>query len=290
MQMSFAVTFRSSLQPLRAGVLAVSLLTGAVAQAQTLVYQNFSSTTGLTLNDTVSSNGSLLLASSNQDKRGSAFTSTQFNATGFSTIFEFKISSPGGTNDGIAAGADGIAFLIQNSSATALGGSGEGLGYGPRGGTQGIANSVAIEFDTFKNAWDPSSNHVGINTGGNLTSVASLHEATAFDNGSKWTAWVDYNGNTNTLEVRWSNNGVRPTSALISHTIDIASTIGSNTAFLGFTGGTGSAYGNHQILGWAYSDTFISGGLAAVPEPGTYALLGLGGVLLLGARRFRRAR
>jgi hypothetical protein len=275
-------------RPVFAGLLALALLAGLTARAQTIVYQNFNSTAGLSLNDAVVSNGALTLASSAQDKRGSIFTTAQFNATGFSTIFEFKIASPGGTSDGIAAGADGLAFVIQNVSATALGGSGEGLGYGPRGGTSGIANSVAVEFDTFKNSWDPSSNHVGIDTGGNLTSLATANVAAAFDNESKWTVWVDYNGTT--LEVRASNDGIRPSSALLSHTINIATTIGSSSAYLGFTAGTGSAYGSHQILAWAYSDTFVSGGLTAVPEPGTYALLGLGGLLLLGARRFRRAR
>ena len=281
-------SFRLLCRPVFAGLLAFALLAGLTARAQTIVYQNFNSTTGLTLNDAVVSNGALTLASSAQDKRGSIFTTAQFNATGFSTIFEFKIASPGGTSDGIAAGADGLAFVIQNVSATALGGSGEGLGYGPRGGTPGIANSVAVEFDTFKNSWDPSSNHVGIDTGGNLTSLATANVTAAFDNESKWTVWVDYNGTT--LEVRASNDGIRPSSALLSHTIDIATTIGSSNAHLGFTAGTGSAYGSHQILAWAYSDTFVSGGLTAVPEPGTYALLGLGGLMLLGARRFRRAR
>lgn len=258
------------------------------AGAQTLVFQNFNLTTGLSLNDAVVSSGALTLASSASDKRGSIFTTAQFNATGFSTIFEFRISSPGGTSDGIAAGADGLAFVIQNASATALGGTGEALGYGARGGTAAIGNSVAIEFDTFKNSWDPSSNHVGINTGGNLTSVQQAHVADAFDNASKWTAWVDYNGSV--LEVRISNDGNRPTSALLSHSIDIAATIGSANAYLGFTAATGSAFGSHQVLGWAYSDTFLANGLAAVPEPGTYALLGLGGLMLLVARRFRRAR
>ena len=207
--MSCHASFRSVRGPAWACLFAFVLL-GTASHAQTIVYQNFASTAGLSLNDTVVSDGALTLASSASDKRGSVFTTAQFNATGFSAIFEFRISSPGGTSDGIAAGADGLAFVIQNSSATALGGTGEALGYGPRGGTPGIANSVAIEFDTFKNSWDPTSNHVGINTGGNLTSLATLHEASAFDNGTKWTAWVDYNGTT--LEVRWSNTGVRPTS------------------------------------------------------------------------------
>ena len=33
-------------------------------------------------------------------------------------------------------------------------------------GYQGIANSIAIEFDTFMNAWDPNDNHVAIQSSG----------------------------------------------------------------------------------------------------------------------------
>lgn len=266
----------------------VFLLLALTAGGQTIVYQDFNAPTGLTLNDAIVMDGALTLASSANDKRGSIFTTAQLSTAAFSTVFEFRISSPGGTSDGIAAGADGLAFVIQNTSATALGGTGEALGYGPRGGTPGIADSVAIEFDTFKNSWDPSSNHVGINTGGNLTSVAEAHVEAAFDSNVPWTAWVDYNGSV--LEVRVSNDGNRPVSALLTHTIDIAATIGSANAHLGFTAATGSAFGNHQVLSWSYADSYLPGGFTAVPEPGTWALLGLGGLMLLGVRRFRRAR
>jgi hypothetical protein len=153
---------------------------------------------------------------------------------------------------------------------------------------------VIVEFDTFRNSYDPSgvnggSNHIGFNVNGALTSQATAAVTNAFDDGSKWTVWVDYDGSV--LEVRASQDGLRPVSAAMAvSNLNLASTIGGSTAFLGFTASTGSAFGRHEVLGWAYSDTFLSGGIAAVPEPGTVALLGLGGLLLLGARRFRRAR
>ena len=46
------------------------------------------------------------------------------------------------------------------SSATALGAGSGGLGY------SGIPNSLAVEFDTFANPWDPSSNHVAVQSCG----------------------------------------------------------------------------------------------------------------------------
>jgi hypothetical protein len=258
------------------------------SHAQTLLFPNFASTTGLSLNAAQAVNGAVLLAQNQQDRSGSFFTTSTYNVSGFSAAFEFRISSPGGTNDGIAAGADGITFVVQRAGATALGGSGEGMGYGPRAGTPGIANSVAVEFDTFKNGWDPNSNHIGIDANGSLTSLATTNIATAFDNGTKWSVWVDYNGTV--LEVRASTDGVRPEVATLAHTLDIAATIGGSNAYIGFTGGTGQAYGKHEVLSFAFSDTYLSGGIAAVPEPSTYALfaVGLGLISFALWRRSRR--
>ena len=44
-----------------------------------------------------------------------------------------------------ARGADGFAFVLQNDRRFALGEGGMSLGYG------GIANSLAVEFDTYYN-------------------------------------------------------------------------------------------------------------------------------------------
>ena len=266
----------------------VAALCAVCATAQTLVFPGFTGASGLSLNDaSVTTGGSVLLASSASDRRGSVFTTSQYAVTaGFSAVFAFRISSPGGVSDGTSAGADGLAFVLQRQGATALGGTGEALGYGQRGGTGAITPSVAVEFDTFQNTWDPNSNHVGVNTGGNLTSLATTNIAAAFDDSSLWNVWVDYNGTT--LEVRAAKSTVRPTAATLSTTLDLATTLGGSSAFVGFTGATGSAYGTHEIVNFAFSQTYLNGGLAAVPEPSTYALLALGLVVVGYVARRRR--
>lgn len=291
MQMSFPVKFSLVSRSFLAILAALAL--GLAGRAQTVVYANFASTVGLQVNGdaavvTTSDGKVMRLAPALSNQAGTFFTTSTYNVASFSTIFEFRISNRNGITDGSRNGADGIVFIVQKEGNTAVGGTGSGLGY------DGISPSVGVEFDTFfNNGLDPAigsggSNHVGIDTGGSVTSLQTAAVATNMDDGDKWTVWVDYNG-TN-LEVRMSTDGLRPTAAILTRTIDIATLVGNNSAFIGFSAGTGGANTNHDLLGWAYSPSYVVGGLTAVPEPGTYALLGLGGLVLLAARRFRRAR
>jgi len=101
---------------------------------------------------------------------GSAwFTAQQPVSAAFSTTFMFEISYTTTFN------ADGIAFVIQNSSINALdstsGEDGCSIGYGEdttgcSQTTGGIPNSLAIEFDTYQNSDDPNANHVAIQSCG----------------------------------------------------------------------------------------------------------------------------
>lgn len=278
----------------RTSFLALVACTGATLGAQTLLYQGFASQTGLSVNGdaavvTTTDGAVLRLTPDSMAMVGSAFTTNRIGIEGFSTAFQFRLSNPGGIDDASEQiGGDGFTFTLQTVNSSTIGASGGGLGY------SGINSGVAIEFDTYFNSGDDPSpasagtNHVGINRAGSVASVATERVPTRLDNGNVWNAWIDYNGST--LEVRLSTNGLRPSSALLTHSINIASQLNGTTAFVGFTAGTGSAYADHDILNWAYSPSYVVGGISSVPEPGTYALLGLGSLLLLGARRFRRAR
>ena len=72
--------------------------------------------------------------------------------SGFFTYFKFQIH----TAAICCTPGDGFAFVIQAASPTALGSGFGGMGY------QGIPNSLAVEFDTFQNTWDPNANHVAV--------------------------------------------------------------------------------------------------------------------------------
>lgn len=273
---------------------ALAMLAAAIRSHAVLIqFPDFTNTTALTINGnaTVTTTGDgkvMRVAPAGGNQVGSFFLTNQVNVGGFSTAFTFRMSAKSGITDGFSNGADGITFVLQTVGATAIGNAGSGIGYENIG-----ARSVAVEFDTFKNGGavnDPSTNHLGINTGGSVTSLVTANVSPDFDNNTLWTAWIDYNGTT--LEVRVSNNSTRPSAATLTSNLNLlqSTLLNSTTAFVGFTSATGGAHANHDIVGWAFQDSYSASGISvptAVPEPGTTALLVVGVGLLLGYTRIR---
>ena len=278
---------------------ALTMAPSGSASAAALLFNDFSDLTGLQLNGSTSSIHSctggvgstcsavtdthghnVLRLTSTTSQAGSAFSTTAISLdqnASFSTSFQFHFT------DQQNGGADGIVFALQTVSNTA-GGSGGGIGYA------GLSNSVGIEFDSWNNgAGDGhSDNHVSINIGGDINSVVlDTNPGFALDSGSLITAWIDYDGTNDLLEVRANTTGVRPGSALLSYTVDLVQELGSTDAFVGFTSGTGAAGADHDIVAWQFNSEFNPIGTIGVPEPGTLAVVVVG---LLGMGLVRRRR
>jgi hypothetical protein len=147
-------------------------------------------------------------------------------------------------------GADGIAFLVQSEGPYALGGWGGGLGY------RGIHPSVAIEFDTFQNTTDPSSNHLAVVVNGDPD-----HHLVAADPkiplyGRPFDARVTYDAAGKNLKVYVQS--LRAGSAeelVLNQTIDQAAQVGATSAWTGFTGSTGKALSKQDIYSWSVQGT-----------------------------------
>ncbi len=273
--------------------LASTLAVGASSAATVFSFPDFSSTAGLTLNGNAAiAAGNVLRVTPATDwQAGSAFSTSTVslsNAASFSTYFQFRFTNPDrGSCDGTGGplngcGADGLVFVVQPVSNN-VGASGGGIGY------QGIPTSLGIEFDSwFNSGFDSDSNHVGININGNINSVrrALLTEAD-LNAGDIWNAWVDYNGDTDLLEVRAGLSSTRPTAALLSYTVDLAGVLGTTNAYVGFTSGTGTSHANHDVLSWQLNNDFSPidpGPGNNVSEPGTLLLAALS-MAALGLRR-----
>jgi Legume lectin domain len=244
-------------------------------------FNDFSNVSGLALNGSAAQavNGSgqnvlRLTPDGTLTVAGTAWFQTQQQTLnqGFTTAFQFQITHNPGNG---SLPADGIAFVIQNSSGdglgtAALGATGSGIGYGYADSGQvgaPIPNSLAIEFDTFQNdPYDPNSNHIAVQSCGtlpntqdhdtictngnaaNLGIVSDLGGITLAD-GNVHTAVLQYDPGT--LSIFVDNFG----TPLLVISVDLTTQLSLNngTAWVGFTGATGSDTENNDILSWTFS-------------------------------------
>jgi hypothetical protein len=237
---------------------------------------------------------------------GSAWTRSRFDvADAWSASFDFHMWDPNLNqqldNDG--SGGDGIAFLIQNdplSGTAALGRGAGGMGF------LGIYDSVAVMFDTYRNNaayGDPNGNYIAVNTrgadfnvphhfctNGELTTDPALIDLPGVhctaDPGLGMTTLIPrLDGPVHSALIAYvpgTMNVYLDSALVLSIALNLASTLNlehGTDAFLGFTAGNRFSYQNHDIVDFS---------IAAVPEPGTLALVAIGGGLGLARRRRRR--
>ncbi|MBY0262304.1 MAG: hypothetical protein K2Q20_08155 [Phycisphaerales bacterium] len=286
----------------RLGVGLAALLVAAAAgtaQAQNFSYPNFSSTAGLQLNGTSASTpglsgegNTLSLTAPVRQSVGTMYYGQRVQVNlGFTTEFRFRM------RDITGLGSDGIAFIVQNSGATAMGGAGGGMGFATNLGiqtdaqgntiNQGIANSVAVAFDT----WDNSNDWATIAGGNVLTvqtnglgrnrpdapfSLGGVSVPGSFNDTAVHSVRITYTPGF--MQIFYDNLATPRLTVPVD--LSTAMNLTNGQAFVGFTASTGGFTNvqRHEILDWSFGNN--------IPAPGAASLLAVSGAL--AARRRRR--
>jgi Bacterial lectin len=201
--------------------------------------------------DAQRSTAELWLTTDAPSQLGAAWSADAFDvANGFSARFSIRIS--GGW------GADGFGFVIQAAGGQEIGSGGGAIGYGEEDSTpeiEAIANSLAVEFDTFAN-WqerDPIGLDISVHTRGTQPndqsedySIGSTTDVPPFTNGKVHRFAVVYQPGT--LSILGEGG-----QELLSVAVDLSTLLNldQGRAWLGFTAATGDVTEGHQILSFS---------------------------------------
>jgi len=191
-------------------------------------------------NAAISGTALALTTTSPQFQVASAWFPTTLNVQKFTTDFTFQLSAGSPT-------ADGFTFAIQGNSTAAIGGSGGKLGYG------NILKSVAVKFDLYNNAGE-GTDSTGLYLNGPDPTVPAVDMTSSgvdLHSGHVFSVHIVYDGTNLTMTITDTTN----TALTFTQTwpVNIPGTVGANTAFVGFTGGTGGYTANQSVLTWTYT-------------------------------------
>ena len=260
-------------------VLAVLPCVGALVLAQSFNYANFTSASGIVVNqNALVSGANLRVTPSALSQRGTAFYGTPVSVVyGFDTTFTFSFTSP------VSGGGDGLAFIIQNDprGTAALGNHASAMGYGafatsPAG--TAIANSIAIELDTYMGGaaiGDLSGNEVSVHTNGigdNLHfetySIGRVALATPNMSSGVHTARIQYVPGT--LKIYIDNLTVPVLTVpydftsggnfVLGGSVGGLSLLAGEYAWVGFAASGGAAYENHDVHSWTWASPLPGSG------------------------------
>jgi hypothetical protein len=194
----------------------------------------------LVFNGVAALNGtSLELTNGGQEEASSAYFKTPVEIESFTTDFDFQLTK---------AVADGFTFILQNYGLAAMGGRGGSLGYA------GIPDSIAIKFNIYNGAGQ-GNDSTGLYVNGappTLPSINLTSTGVILASGDVIHAHVTYNG----AKLRWTlTDTTAPAHPAVTNSvpINLPRLFGANTAYAGFTGGSGGFTAIQNILDWTFT-------------------------------------
>lgn len=242
------------------------------AQAQ-IHFDDFASSDELSLVGDATVFGKVLrITPARGDKAGAFwFRDKQSVGSGFETTFRFQLTR----HDRLFyRGADGFAFVVQNSGPDALDGMGSAGGFGVSDsiGTPphaGIPWAVAVFFDTYRNKeeGDPSSNYIGIRANGGppvtrwppARLAASLNLSFHLKDGKVHTARIIFQPPILTV---FLDGSIAP---VVKTVVDLSiATDHQGRAWVGFAAATAGGWQNHDILSWSFGGAEVSSSIYMV--------------------------
>ena len=228
------------------GTLAAVSFAVAPLRAQRFAFPRFSTNTPVLLQNSaayVSERLRLTPADAGETTGGAWWTRPAIVTNGFETLFTLRIT---GLTD---QGGDGFAFVILGRESPVVGASGGQLGYGE------VANSLAVEFDTWTTAGTTPYRQVSFHSGGsrlnNGAASYALAETTvvpAFDDGAEHVAKIIYRPG---LLQLFLDNLVTPVLSAPLR-LETLLDLPLGVAWIGFTAATGYDTENHDVLDWSF--------------------------------------
>ncbi|XAR73646.1 Non-specific serine/threonine protein kinase [Bertholletia excelsa] len=177
-----------------------------------------------------------------------------FNSSFLINLYQYPTNSTPG---------EGLAFVIAPDLNLPPNSYGEYLGLTNATTDGAEANQlVAVELDTFKESFDPDSNHVGLNINGVRSNKTASLTPLGIDlvadapAANFFVVWIQYDGTKKAIEVyiaqqetKTSPTPARPSSPVLRSDLDLQRIV-SQKSYFGFSASTGNATQLNCVIGW----------------------------------------